>query len=97
MVGSEIDTNEPTIQFGLTQDFSQGGARLLTQGRFEAGMNLKLSIFISETQEAQCNVEVIRCKRVVGQGTWSHEIAVKMNDHLDEEIVGALFELHFDD
>ncbi len=96
-MGSQIDSAEAKIQFGLTQDFSRSGARLLTRSPFEEGAILSLSIFISETEEAECTAEVIRCKEVTDKGTWQHEVAVQMKELLDEGVVTNLVEAYIED
>ena len=92
VVGSDIDSDEPKVRFGLTQDFSRNGARLLTLTPYEVGMHLALKIFISEQHVTECDAKVIRCSEVEDRGIWRHEIAVEVKDLLDDEIVSALLE-----
>ena len=92
VVGSDIDSDEPKVRFGLTQDVSRNGARLLTLTSYEVGMHLALKIFISEERVTECDARVIRCSKVKDRGIWRHEIAVEVEDLLDDEIVSALLE-----
>jgi PilZ domain len=92
VVGSDIDSDEPKVRFGLTQDLSRNGARLLTLTQYAVGSRLALKIFISEKQDAECSVEVVRCIKVENRGIWRHEIAVEMIDLLDDEVVTTLLE-----
>ena len=92
VVGSDIDSDEPKVRFGLTQDFSRNGARLLTLTPYAMGIHLALKIFISEKRVTECDAKVIRCSKVEDRGIWRHEIAVELKDLLDEEIVTALLE-----
>ncbi len=92
VVGSDIDSDEPKVRFGLTQDLSRNGARLLTLTSYAVGSRLALKIFISEHQVTECDAKVIRCEKVEDRGIWRHEIAVEVKDLLDDEIVSALLE-----
>ena len=92
VVGSDIDSDEPTVRFGLTQDFSRNGAKLLTLTSYAAGSRLALKIFVSEQWVAECDAKVIRCTEVEDRGMWRHEIAVELKDLLDKEIVAALLD-----
>ena len=92
VVGSDIDSDGPKVRFGLTQDFSRNGARLLTLTSYEVGIHLALKIFISEQRVTECDAKVIRCSKVEDRGIWRHEIAVEFEDLFDEEIVTTLLE-----
>ncbi len=96
VVGSDIDSDEPKVRFGLTQDFSRSGARLLTLTPYEMGIHLALKIFVSEDRVTECDAKVIRCSKVEDRGIWRHEIAVEMKDLLDDEIVTTLLEANTD-
>ncbi len=96
MVGSDINSDGPKVRFGLTQDFSRNGARLLTLTPYEVGMHLALKIFISEQRITECDAKVIRCSNVEDRGIWRHEIAVEVEDLLDDEVVSALLEASTD-
>lgn len=92
VLGSDINSDEPKIRFGLTQDLSRNGARLLTITEFEPGTEMILKIFVSEQRETECRARVIRCIEVQDRGMWHHEIGVELLDLLDEEMVSALLE-----
>ena len=96
VVGSDIDSDEPKVRFGLTQDLSRNGARLLTLTHYEVGIQLALKIFVTEQQVTECDATVIRCEKVEDRGIWRHEIAVEVKELLDEEIVTALLEANSD-
>ena len=92
VVGSDIDSDEPKVRFGLTQDLSRNGARLLTLTQYAVGSHLALKIFVTEQRVTECDAKVIRCNKVEGRGIWRHEIAVEVKDLLDDELVAVLLE-----
>lgn len=96
VVGSDIDSDEPKVRFGLTQDLSRNGARLLTMTPYAVGIHLALKIFISEQRVTECDAKVIRCNKVEDRGIWRHEIAVEVKDLLDDDVVSALLEADTD-
>jgi len=90
VLGSDIDFDEPRIRFGLTQDVSKNGARLLTISEYDAGTEILLKIFLSEQQETECKARVIRCSPVEDRGMWHFEVGVELEELLEDDVVTAL-------
>jgi hypothetical protein len=93
VVGSDIDTPGTERRFGLTQDLSRGGARLLTQARYAETNRLKLRIQVDRSSVTELTAVVVRGSSVSDRGMWQYEIGVKFDELLSDELVYMLREL----
>ena len=93
VVGSDVAANGTEISFGLTQDLSRGGARLLTQGKYAAGSRLNLQIHIDKSNVIKLTATVIRAVAVTDRGMWQNEIGVRFDELLADDLVNTLREL----
>jgi hypothetical protein len=93
VVGSDIDSPGAESRFGLTQDLSRGGARLLTQTKYAEATRLKLHIQIDKSNATELTALVVRGSAVSDRGMWQYEIGVKFDELLSEDTVHTLREL----
>ena len=93
VVGSDIKADATETTFGLTQDLSRGGARLLTLGKYAPGSRLNLRIHIDESTVIKLTATVVRTAPITDRGMWQHEIGVRFDELMAEEILGKLREL----
>jgi hypothetical protein len=93
VVGSDIDVPGTERRFGLTQDLSRGGARLLTQAKYVEGNRLKLRIQIDKSNSTELTAAVVRGSSVSDRGMWQYEVGVKFDELLADELVHTLIEL----
>ena len=87
--GSEINSNESAVEFGLTQDVSLSGARLLTLASCDVGHTLLLLI-VAEGVETERKAKVVRVERVEDRGMWRYQIGVEFTTPLTESLVRKL-------
>ncbi len=93
VVGSDIDMPGVEVRFGLTQDLSRGGARLLTQAKYAEGSRLKLRIQVDKNNATELTASVVRGSSVSDRGMWQYEVGVKFDELISEEMVETLREL----
>lgn len=93
VVGSDIDTPGAESRFGLTQDLSRGGARLLTQTKYAEATRLKLRIQIDKANATELTAVVVRGATISDRGMWQYEVGVKFDELLSEELVSTLRDL----
>jgi len=93
VVGSDVDTPGAECRFGLTQDLSRGGARLLTQSKYAEATRLRLRIQIDKSRAIELTATVVHGGNVSDRGMWQYEIGVKFDESISEEMVETLREL----
>ena len=85
--GSNVNTEGIEARLGLTQDVSQGGARILTLAPYGIGQVIKLRIIVDDQHITDCEAEVVREKEISGRGMWQYEIAIRFTTVLTEQVV----------
>jgi hypothetical protein len=90
VVGSDIDANDVDTMFGLTQDVSQGGARLLTIARYTEGTRLRLHIHLDKDNVTTIIALVKRGGPIAERGMWRYEIGVQFDEQLSQDLVDTL-------
>jgi len=93
VVASDIDTPGFECRFGLTQNVSRGGAKLLTQNKYAKACRLRLHIQLDKSNATELTATVVRGNSVVDRGMWQYEIGVRFDDPLSLEMVETLREL----
>jgi len=93
VVGSDIAGKATNKKFGLTQDLSRGGVRLLTLSEYPAGSRLNLQINLDKSQVVTLTANVVHSAEVTDRGIWQYEIGVKFDELLAEDLVITLREL----
>lgn len=93
VLGSDLGTNTTQKRFGLTQDLSRGGARLLTQSSYPAGSRLNLQINIDKSDVVKLTANVVHASEVTDRGMWRYEIGVKFDELMADDLVGTLREI----
>jgi hypothetical protein len=90
VVGSDVDANDADTMFGLTQDVSRGGTRLLTIARYPEGTRLKLDIHLDKDTATSLTAVVVRGASVSERGMWRYEIGVRFDEEISRELVDTL-------
>ena len=85
--GSNVDSEGIEARLGLTQDVSQGGARILTLAPYGIGELIKLRIIVDDQHITDCEAKVVREKEIRSRGMWQYEIAVEFITELTENVV----------
>jgi hypothetical protein len=85
--GSAVNSEGIEARLGLTQDVSQGGARILTLAPYGIGQIIKLRIIVDDQHITDCEAKVVREKEIGNRGMWQYEIAVKFTTLLTDQVV----------
>lgn len=88
--GSSVTPVEVGRGYGVTQDVSVGGSRVLTASPIGVGNDIQLRIFIDSDNRADCVGQVVREKSVEDRGIWKFEIGISFQEHLPEPIISYM-------
>jgi hypothetical protein len=88
--GSSITPVEVGRGYGVTQDVSCGGSRVLTASPIGVGNDVQLRLFIDSDNRADCVGQVMREKGVEDRGIWKFEIGVSFEETLPDPIISYM-------
>lgn len=93
VIGSDLASNGTEKRFGLTQDLSRSGARVLTQSEYPAGSRLNLRINMDKSKVITLPADVVHAAAVNDRGMWQYEVGVRFDELLPDDLVSTLREL----
>jgi hypothetical protein len=88
--GSSISPVEIGRGYGVTQDVSSGGSRMLTASPIGVGKDVQLRIFIDSDNRADCVGQIMREKSVENRGIWKFEIGISFEEMLPDPIISYM-------